>query len=300
MSSLVATGIGTRSSMNPVRTMLRDIQTELMLLGKRPSTWVLLGVWLALSQVFAYIFPYVTYRNDSTATAPGGAPLLPTLLPDQLVSALVGGFAFYGGTIALILGVLTFGSEFGWNMWKTLFTQRPGREHIFLAKAIAMGIVLLPFGLIEFALGGVVSTIIATIEGQTISAPSFMHLVEAIGSGWLIMMVWAGIGMLLAVITRGTSLAIGLGILYALVVEGMISAFANSISWLKPIVEGFLRANSYSLIEPINASTSQANGGPGSFDGPFVDPLQAFIVLAGYLVISVVASMWLMRRRDIA
>jgi ABC-type transport system involved in multi-copper enzyme maturation permease subunit len=280
--------------------MLRDIQTELWLLVKRPSTWVLLAVWLLMSQVFAYIFPYVSYLNDSTSTASGGSPLLPTLLPDQMVSALVNGFAFYGGTIALILGVLTFGSEFGWNMWKTLFTQRPGREHIFLAKATAMGIVLLPFGLLEFALGGVASTIIATIENQTIAAPSFVRLAEAIGSGWLIMMVWASIGMLLAVITRGTSLAIGFGIIYALVIEGMISAFANSISWLKPIVEGFLRANSYSLIQPISGTTGSVSNGPGSFSGPFVDPLQAFLVLAGYMVIAMIASMWLMRRRDIA
>lgn len=282
--------------------LLHDISTELTLLRKRTSTWTLLAVWLVLSQVFAYIFPYVTYRGDTSATAPGNrsASLLSTLLPDQLVPALVGGFAFYGGVIALILGVLTFGSEFGWNMWKTLFTQGPGRERIFLAKVGALGLILLPFVLLEFVLGTVSSVIIALQEDAAISWPSLMDLVQAIGSGWLIMMVWAGIGMLLAVVTRGTSLAIGFGILYALVIEGTISAFANGIGWLEPIVNGFLRANAYSLIEPISAATSQASDGPGRFSGPFVDPIQALVVLSGYLTISVGLSLWLMHRRDIA
>lgn len=283
-------------------SLIRDIQTEVTLLRKRPGTWVLLAVWLVLSQVFAYIFPYVTYWQDHSATAPGnpGQSILSTLLPDQIVPTLVGGFAFYGGVIALILGVLTFGSEFGWNMWKTLFTQRPGRSHIFLAKVGALAVILVPFGVLEFIVGTVTSVLIALQENAAVSWPPMLDVVQAIASGWAIMMVWAAIGMLLAVLTQGTSLAIGLGILYALVIEGTVSAFANSISWLEPIVNGFLRANAYSLIAPLSASSSQADNGPGTFSGPFVDPVQALVVLAGYLAISVALSLWLMNRRDIA
>ena len=53
--------------------------------------------------------------------------------------------------------------------------------------------------------------------------------------------------MLLGVLTRGTSLAIGVGILYALVIEGLLSAFADSVSALEPLTNVFLRANDSSV-----------------------------------------------------
>ena len=282
---------------------LRDVQTELFLLRKRVSTWVVLAVWLVLAICFAYVFPYISYRSNGAEGGPaagGGGTDLVTLLPGQLVPTVIGGFAFYGGALALILGVLTFGSEFGWNTWKTLFTQRPGRMRIVFAKVAALGLALLPFAVGVFVAGGVASLIIAGVEGASMSGPAPVSLAEAILAGWFTLAVWAAIGVMLAVMTRGTSLAIGIGILYALVIEGTISVFANSISWLKPIVEGFMRANAYSLVEPLGTSGSAENGGPGGFSGPFVDPLQAFVVLALYLVVFLGISVWLMRRRDIA
>ena len=283
---------------------LRDVQTELFLLRKRTATWVLFGVWLLLAILFAYVFPYISYRTNGREGGPSagrGGIDLATLLPDHVVSTMVGGFAFYGGALALILGVLVFGSEFGWNTWKTLFTLRPGRSHVALAKMGALGIALLPFSIGVFVIGGVASLIIASVENAPMHWPPLADLGEAILAGWFILAVWAAIGVILAVATRGTSLAIGIGILYALVVEGAISAFASQISWLKPIVEGFMRANAYSLVRPLSAGTGSAeSNGPGSFSGPYVGTTQAFIVLAFYLVIFLGASIWMLRRRDIA
>lgn len=283
---------------------LRDVQTELFLLRKRTATWVLLGVWLTLAILFAYVFPYISYRTNGREGGPSarrGGIDLATLLPDHVVSTVIGGFAFYGGALALILGVLIFGSEFGWNTWKTLFTQRPGRSHVALAKMGALGIALLPFAIGVFVAGGVASLIIAGVENAPMHWPPLFALGKAILAGWFILAVWAAIGVILAVATRGTSLAIGIGILYALVIEGVISAFANQISWLKPIVEGFMRANAYSLVRPLSAASGSAEtGGPGAFSGPFVGTMQAFIVLACYLIIFLGVSIWLMRHRDIA
>ena len=43
------------------------------------------------------------------------------------------------------------------------------------------------------------------------------------------MAVWAALGVLLGVLTRGTALAIGIGILYGLVIEGLLSAFLDQV-----------------------------------------------------------------------
>src|SRR5690606_17201091 len=117
---------------------------------------------------------------------------------------------FYGGAIVLILGVMAIGSDYGWGTLKTIFTQRPGRGQVFAARMTALAVILVPFVLIVFGLGAVASVTIALIEDAAIAWPSVQDLVEACLAGWLILAVWAAAGVLLAVITRGTSLAIGI------------------------------------------------------------------------------------------
>ncbi len=87
------------------------VTAELFLLRKRASTWVILGIRLAVTAVIAYIFEYVSYRGG------GGefADSLDGLLPAALVANISEGMPFYGGSLVLILGVLSIGSEFGWG-----------------------------------------------------------------------------------------------------------------------------------------------------------------------------------------
>ncbi|HET8872104.1 MAG TPA: ABC transporter permease subunit [Gaiellaceae bacterium] len=275
--------------------MTRSVMAELLVLRKRTSTWILLGIWTTLALVFAYVVPYVTYLNDS-AEQPLGE-----LLPQQLVGSLMGGFPFFGGVLALMLGVLTFGSEYGWGTLRTLFIQRPGRLRVFAAKVLALALALIPFVLVVFAVGAVASSAIALREGADIGLPSAWLLVRGLAAGWLILAVWTALGVLLAVFSRGTALAVGIGILYALVIEGLLSALASQVSAVDRLVEFFLRANAYSLVTKLGVSADEvANNGPGSFSGPFVDGGQALLVLALYAVAFLLVSGWLLRRRDVA
>ncbi len=114
---------------------------------------------------------------------------------------------------------------------------------VLAAKLAALAIVLVPFMLALFAAGAVASSVIARIEDAPVSRPSAWLLVRAIAAGWLILAVWAALGVLLGVLTRGTS-AVGVGILYALVIEGLLSAFADSVAVLEPLTNVFLRARS--------------------------------------------------------
>jgi ABC-2 type transport system permease protein len=274
--------------------MMRSIAAELLVTRKRASTWILLGIWTLLALVFAYVVPYVQYLNGST-----GQPLA-DLLPEHLVAQLMAGFPFFGGVFALQLGVLAVGSEYGWGTLKTLLTQRPGRLRIFAAKLLGLAATLVPFVLVVYALGALSSYVIAQREGADVTWPSAWLLLRGLGAGWLILAVWATLGVLLAVLSRGTSLAIGIGILYALVIEGLVSALASEVTLLDRVVELFLRANGYSLVAALGvAAEDVGDRGPGSFSGPFVGGGQALLVLASYLVVLLAASGWLLRRRDV-
>jgi ABC-2 type transport system permease protein len=275
---------------------MTSVTADLLVARKRSSTWILLGIWSALAVLFAYVIPYVEYLNGSGP----GPRSLEQLLPAQLAGNLVEGFPFFGGVIALMLGVLGLGSEYGWGTLKTLFIQREGRLRVFGAKLLALGAVLVPFVLSVFALGASASYVIALREGSAVDWPSAWLVVRALGAGWLILAVWASFGLLLAAVSRGTSLAIGVGILYALVIEGLISAFADAVSFLEPVTEFFLRANAYSLVKGVGLSVSEAAGnGPGAFSGPYVATGQALLVLVVYMAVFLALSGLLLRRRDV-
>jgi ABC-2 type transport system permease protein len=275
--------------------MIADVSAELFVLRKRASTWILLGIWTTLALVFAYVVPYATYLNDSTQQP------LADVLPQRLVENVMGGFPFFGGVLALMLGVLTFGSEYGWGTLRTLFIQRPGRLRVFAAKLLALALALIPFVLVVFAVGALASTAIALREGAEFDLPSASLVVRGLAAGWLILAVWTALGVLLAVLSRGTALAVGIGILYALVIEGLLSALASQVSVVDRLVEFFVRANAYSLVTELGVpADAVADNGPGSFSGPFVGAGQALFVLAAYVAAFLLLSGWLLRRRDVA
>lgn len=274
------------------------VRAELFMLRKRTATWVLLGIWVIVTCVFAYILPYAVYVSGSSSDF---GESLESLLPASIAVTIGDGMPFYGGSLALVLGVLVVGSEYGWNTWKTLLTQRPGRLRTFGAKVSALGLMLAPFVLAAYTMGVVASTSIALIEGESVSWPGATTLLNSMVSGWLILAVWASFGVLLAMATRGTSLAIGIGILWGLALEGLLSAFAASVGWLEWVVDFMFRANGYSLLRAVNGgSTTGTPDGPGTFSGPFVSGTQATMMLAMYLVVFLGLSAWLLRRRDIA
>lgn len=87
-------------------TLLASFRAEGLKLRKRPAARMLAGAWFVMMLNFAYVLPY--FSRDSGAA--GGGPLSATL-PANLVANAVGGFAFMGGAIAMILGALVAGHD---------------------------------------------------------------------------------------------------------------------------------------------------------------------------------------------
>ena len=273
--------------------MIRSLSAELLVLRKRAATWILLGIWTFLGVFFAYVIPYALDPGNS----PGGVD---QFFPRSLPGTLLEGFPFFGGVFALMLGVFALGSEYSWGTLKTLLVQGPSRARALAAKLASLGIVLVPFVLCLFAAGAIASVVIAKIEGASTAFPSAWLIVRALAAGWLVLAVWAALGVLLGVLTRGTSLAIGIGILYALVIEGLLSAFVDSVNVLKPLANVFLRANGYSLVTALGATRdSIGSNGPGSFSGPFVASGQALAVLIAFTAAFAALTAHMLRRRDI-
>jgi ABC-2 type transport system permease protein len=274
-----------------------SITAQILVLRKRTSTWILMGIWAVLGLMFSHLLPYLTYRDAADAPGQGS---LDALLPAGLADNLLAGFPFFGGVFALMLGVLATGSDYGWDTLKTLLTQRSGRVRLLSAKLVALAAWLVPFVLVLYIAGAGASYVIAGLEEAAVDWPSVSELGRALAAGWFILATWAALGVILAVVSRGTALAIGLGILYTFVIEGLFSALASEVSWLDSIVEYFLRASAYSLTVALGVPTQAlADNGPGGFFGPFVDAGQAIAVLGAYMAAFLVLSAMVFRRRDV-
>jgi ABC-2 type transport system permease protein len=277
---------------------------EFLKLRKRPAAWVLMLVWASVVILFGYLFTY----SFVSAPAPEDAPreqraqqeafseeLLPTLMPENLLENLfVNGTFAIGGAIVLILGALASGSEYGWGTLKTVLTQRPGRLGAFSGKLLALGAILVLFVLVGLAAGSLGSFVVARLEDAAVDWPPLRELAKGLGVGTLIFAVWGTLGFALAVLFRGTPLAIGLGLAYALAVENAIAALPIESEAFENVRRIMLGENT-SSVSGYFGSPSQAFGAPE----PLVEPGRAALVLTAYTVGFILLAAFFFRRRDV-
>ena len=283
--------------------MIASFSAELLKLRKRPATWVLLGVVLGLTQLFGYVLPYSSWlTSDQNFRTQGLDPqaVLAGTLPGELVPTSLGGFPVFAGALALILGALATGSEYGWGTLQTALTQRPTRLATYGGKLAALAASTLGIVLATFALNATVASVIATVESRPLDYPSLAELAKGVGSGWLILGMWCGLGALLGFAFRGVALPIGLGVVWVLGVENLVSAVADSLlTGLRPLRDVLPGVNAGSLVwslAPGGGSSGQAP--PGVVDA--VTGGRATLSLALYVAAFAVAAALLVRRRDVA
>ena len=282
--------------------MSGSFRAEVLKLRKRPATWVLLGVTLALELLFGYLLPYSSWvTGGENAQTQGLDPqaVLAGTLPGELVPTSLGGFPVFAGALALILGALAAGSEYGWGTMQTALTQRPGRLAVYGGKLAALAASTLGVVLAVFALNAVTAALIATLESRPLDYPPVAELAAGIGSGWLIMGMWCGLGALLGFAFRGIALPVGLGVVWVLGVENLISAVADSLlTGLRPLRDLLPGVNAGSLVwslAPGGGSSGEAP--PGVIDA--VSGGRATLALGVYVLGFAVLGALLVRRRDV-
>jgi ABC-2 type transport system permease protein len=282
--------------------MIGSFMAEILKLRKRPATWVLLGAVLVLDQLFGYLLPYSSWvTGDPNEQTQGLDPqqVLAGTLPGELVPTSLGGFPVFAGALALVLGALAAGSEYGWGTMQTTLTQRPTRLAVYGGKLLALAASTLAIVLVTFTLNATTATVIAALESRPLDFPSLLALAQGIGSGWLILGMWCGLGALLGFAFRSLALPVGLGVVWVLGVENLVSAVADSLlTGLQPLRNLLPGVNAGSLV------WSLAPGGGASGEPPpgVVDAVtggRATVALAVYVAAFASVGALLIRRRDV-
>jgi ABC-2 type transport system permease protein len=274
------------------------LSAELFKLRKRPAVWVVAGLWILLGLMFGYLFPYLGSQGSGGGFGPDGgqspAALLASTLPADLVPTLTSGLPMFGGAFALILGVLISGSEYGWGTVKTILAQGPSRTTVLAGKIVVAVGISLALVLTEFVTDSIAAWLVATVKSAPAHWPPVAELARGAGVGWLIVVTWCLGGLMLGTLLRGTALPVGLGLIWALVVENLIRGFASLLGFMDFIQKWLPGTNGGSAVAALGAST---RGNPGVSDA--VSGTHAGAVLVAYVALFCAVALIVFRRRDV-
>lgn len=274
-----------------------SLRAEALALRKRPAIRLLALLPVVVVLLVGYAAQYLMYRSAASGGLSYGASAdmqLAVLQPDHVVRTVMNLLGELGAAIALILGALVAGSDYGWGTLKTALTQRPTRLATYLGKVLALAVVVTLLVLATYGGSLAASVLIAATAGGSVAWPTWDALATGMGDLWLIVAMWAAGGALLATLARGTALAIGLGLGWLFAVEGIVNLLANQVAAVKAVYQAFPGANTLALVVQFGD-----DGGHPVAGVPARADLAPYI-LAAYSVAFLAAAAVLFCARDVA
>ena len=247
------------------------ITTELLKLRSTRSAWIPLAVALAAA-VLAVI------AITANAGHGGNPPLSPAALPDLLRAS---GGQLVDGAVLIAWIVLSAG-EFRHRTAVTTFLAEPNRLRVVSAKLIAAVLTGAAVGLLAEALSAATSAAALSahhvplhwaqpgVVGAVITVPLLAALYGVLG---------AGLGLLL----RNTAAALGLALMWAFVIEGVLPVLIHApgvVRWLP-------EASANAVLRGASATATTLPAGA------------ALAVLAGYVVVLATGGAIVTTRREI-
>ncbi|MFE3321037.1 ABC transporter permease [Nocardia sp. NPDC059195] len=285
-----------------MNTMTRDltasVRAEAVRLSRWPAFWIVLGTWILLNLTFAYLFNYLAYTSGENGAMSDGLPrdvLLGQLMPAAVPEVFTQGMSMFGGALVLILGALAVGSGYGWGTWKTVFTQGPSRAAAVAGLLLTLLGVVIALVLVAFAVDVGIATVIAASESQPITMPSLDDSLVGIITGTAILGMWTLAGALIGAIARGPALAVGLGLVWVLVVENLLRGVAGIFGPIEAVTNVLPGTAAGSLAGAMRTVEGPAN--PGVLD--ILTRGESFALLAAYVTAFAGGTIWLMTRRDL-
>jgi ABC-type transport system involved in multi-copper enzyme maturation permease subunit len=264
---------------------------------KSPFTWVLGVMLVVLILVLAYgivalATSFLSHGGRSPTVAASSIPTIKAALsPSRFLRSTLGAFSGigYGNAIAIILGVLIFGGDYSSSTQKMVFTQGPSRWATLAGKALTVALILLLYAIAALAAGAGASAVMGAAYGLPADWPGIADVLKAGLTAWLLMGLWATGGAMLVTLFRQTALAVGIGIVYSLGVEGLVLNTLRLTGTVSNAERGFPGANGTALVNSF---------GPGAGTA-LVDPIQATVVVTAFLATFFVVTLCVAQWRDV-
>lgn len=248
--------------------MVRLVLTELFKVRKRWMPWILLGIMVAILALFQFGM-YAGHRSLESTIEPEPTPEeLPSFIPESqqesireelrehrqqerqdmldqlgalvtLPRATEGIFSMagsVGGFLLVILAASIVGGEYAWGTVRTNLILGMGRRRYLLSKVIAVLLLTLAGLVVTFVFGFVFAIGTTLLMNQGVDW-SFLgglfvpRVLAMFGRTWFILAAPISMAVMVAVLTRSSAVAIGVGIAYPIVESIVAGVLANIAGW---------------------------------------------------------------------
>jgi ABC-2 type transport system permease protein len=153
--------------------------------------------------------------------------------------------------------------------------------------------------LTTLALDTVASLVVMTVESQDLVWPTIADLGQGVGGALLVMLTFTLAGAFLGVVARSPALSVGLGLVWALVVENLLRGVAALLGPLETVTDVLPGTAAGSLAGALGATgpgEGPGNGTPGVLTT--LSGGSAALLLLAYAAVFVLLMAVLVQRRD--
>ncbi len=283
--------------------MTTYVLVELFKLRKRWMLWVM----LVLLSLFLVLFHFVSYASFKLGAQRGAGPPDGLILPGSLDNAL----SAARGLVSLMLVILTasvVAGEYAWGTVRISLTRGVGRPRYLTAKLALLLLIAGAAILFVFWVSMAFSTVTTLgltggIDWDFLSFGFVGRALAAMGRTWATVAAPIFLTAMLAVLTRSSAAAIGVGIAYAVLEPTIAGAFGVLGGWGDDVARYTISYNtaavtawnSISGISPVDAFSF-----PGTPQSGLPNQWRSLAVLAGYSAAFLGVAYYVFGRRDVS
>ncbi len=270
--------------------VMRLFRSNLRKLVRRPATWV---TFLLLVGLLALIFVAVVASTSQTTDAEAAAAARLVVTFPQAYSSVLGIILGIGGLLAVTYGGAIAGSEWSWGTLKGAVARGESRTRYVVLAYAAVAVCALVGVVGAFVIGVALAAGGAGVLGVALGgmgdSAALGRLPEQFARAALAVGMDTALGFAIATIARSQLAGIGVGI-------GVY--FAEGIAGL--FLPGVIRWLPFSAASAVVSGGGDVSfGGGGNAAAPTLDPNTAVIVVATWLIASLVVSSVVTERAEI-
>jgi ABC-type transport system involved in multi-copper enzyme maturation permease subunit len=275
-------------------------QTKLF---KRAILWVELGL-LALTAVIINLVLYAVIRLGTGAEAAEVATQLQPML--TWPGALINGIDLaigpgLGGMIIIILVVAITAQEYTWRTLQLWLSRGVPRATVMGAKFASLLLPALLMVLAPLIVTALVTAVLSYLLTGVVAVNevNWLQVGMAIPRTALTLLPYAAFGFLLAVASRSTVVATGIGLAYTLLIENIALQLLTLIGGTPARIAQFLPGGLAQSLRLLNSQIAYTTTGSDTADMMMVEPATAVVGMLLYSLLFVGLAILIFRRQDL-
>jgi ABC-type transport system involved in multi-copper enzyme maturation permease subunit len=206
-----------------------------------------------------------------------------------------------GGIMIIVLVGAVVAQEYTWRTLQLWLSQGVPRPLFLAAKFIALLLPVLMIVLVALLFGGLVTALLSQLITGSIAFAEVEWgrvLINTLGTAYTLL-PYAGLAFFLAVLSRSTIVAIGGGLAYNLLLEGIAVELLGFVGGVWAEIGQYLPAGLGRGLLATNSGLTVEIGGQVAPAVPLLDPLPAAIGIALYTLVFLGLSILIFRRQDL-